>query len=115
MSYRNYNPKKCEEEVYTRYMNIPRTSLRMKDIVARSLRGAPVDAPDISSTFGDDVAENDWRIDAPQFMDHVDAYEHLQALKDKQARAVSEAQVAQAELNQQSNVEPVTAVEGKVD
>lgn len=71
---RNYNWKEQLEieENNLEYLSIPRTSLKVQDVLARSLRGAPSDVIDTSDEFDPPQTEDDWST-KPYIDDIVDA------------------------------------------
>lgn len=64
------------------YLNIPRTSLKVQDVLARSLRGAPSDVIDTSDEFDPSQEEDDWST-KPYIDDMVDADIILHEARDK--------------------------------
>lgn len=81
---RNYNWKKQLEieENNLEYLNIPRTSLKVQDVLARSLRGAPSDVIDTSDEFDPPQPEDDWST-KPYIDDIVDADVALHEAREK--------------------------------
>lgn len=81
---RNYDwQKQLEIEANSlEYLNIPRTSLKVQDVLARSLRGAPSDVIDTSDEFDPPQPEDDWTT-KPYIDDIVDADVVLQAARAK--------------------------------
>lgn len=64
------------------YLNIPRTSLKVQDVLNRSIRGAPSDVIDTSDEFDPPQSEDDWTT-KPYIDDIVDADVVLQAAREK--------------------------------
>lgn len=64
------------------YLNIPRTSLKVQDVLARSLRGAPSDVIDTSDEFDPPQSEDDWTT-KPYIDDIVDADVVLHEAREK--------------------------------
>lgn len=80
---RNYNPQTLEPEYNSlKYLNEPRMSLKLRDIIDRSIRGAPTDAADMTEFFDEDQPEDDWSVDR-DYDDDVDMYEHKLELESK--------------------------------
>lgn len=108
MSFRNYDPKSLKPEANNmEYLNIPRTSLSVRELMERSLRGAPIDAVDISSSFDsspDD--ENDFST-TPYMDDRVDVSEQADALSSR-IRARATRRTRKSEEEQLDNVQSAT-------
>lgn len=92
MAYAKYDYKTMliAEHNCHEYLNIPRTSLEIKDVLSRAIKGAPTDATDFSDSFAPEDDENDWTTDVTAD-DHVDLYEQT---KENEHRLSAAAQAA---------------------